>query len=230
MKNICVIPARLGSKRLKRKNILKINNLPVIAYSIMEAKKTGLFKHVYVATESRKIASIAGQHGAEVPVLIPKKLAGDKVPSWAPCIYIIDYLKKIKGLQFDNLVCLQPSSVLRNSADIVNGVRLFLKNKNDFLVSVTPIDPHYFHWAVSKTNKTWSMYFKNKFMKDRHLLPPVFRPNGAVKIANIAKLKETKHFFGQNLGASLMPEERSLHLISDFDLQIAKSVLSKKYA
>ena len=225
---ICVIPARRGSKRLRLKNLRKVNGEPLIAYSIIEAKKTKLFDVVYVATEDREIAAVARKYGALVPTLVPKKLCGDRQPSWKPCVYLIDYLKKTEDREYENLVCLQPTSVLKKSIDIEDGVKKFKKKAHDFLVSVTPIDPHYFHWAVvpKKGSNAWAMYFGKKYMKERRLLPHVYRPNGAIKIANITALKKHKNFFGPNLGVSMMPEERSLHVINESDLKIASTLLS----
>jgi CMP-N,N'-diacetyllegionaminic acid synthase len=225
-KTICIIPARRGSKRLPLKNILEIKGKPVIAYSIEEAKKTGLFEKVYVATEDREIAEIAKKYGAEVPTLVPAELCGDKNPSWEPCLFLIDFLSEREEKKYRNLLCLQPSSVLKNSSDITAGMEEFKRGNYDFLVSVTPIDPHYFHWAVEKKpNGKWKMHFGSKFLKDRSELPEFFRPNGAIKIANIKKLWKEKSFFGPNLGASFMPEERSLHLANKTDLKLAEILM-----
>ncbi len=227
-KAICVIPARRGSKRLKLKNILEVNGKPVIAYSIIAALESKKFEHVYVATEDPEIAEIARKYGAKVPVLVPKKLAGDLIPSWAPCVYISDFLKKTSGEDYDTLVCLQPSSVLKESQDIVSGMDAYEKGGHSFLVSVTPIDPHYFHWAVIDDAGKWRMYFRKKYLMERPLLPPVYRPNGAIKIANIEKLKKYKFFFGRNLGVVMMPEERSMSITVAEDLKIADFMLRNK--
>lgn len=224
---ICVIPARRGSKRVKLKNILPINGKPVIAYTIIEAIKTKLFDKVYVATEDKEIADISRKYGAIVPLLMPKKICGDHTASWVPCDYLIKYLAKTEGAEYENLLCLQPTSVLKKSVDIIEGMKVFLKNKNDFLVSVTSIDPHYFHWAMMKDENSWRMYFRDRYLKDRHELPQVYRPNGAIKIANIEKLRKYGHFFGKNLGVIFMPEERAIHIASQLDIELADLLLKK---
>ena len=226
---ICVIPARRGSKRLKMKNIRKIRGIPLIAYSIRAALATKLFDRVYVATEDAEIARIAKKYGATVPVLVPKRLCGDLAPSWAPCVYLVDYLKERDSRAYKNLLCLQPTSVLKTSQDIINGMREFTKGGHDFLVSVTPIDPHFFHWAMREDNGRWGMYFGKKYLKDRHLLPPVYRPNGVIKMAKIEKLRQEKSFFGRNLGVIMMPEERSLHVITKSDLAIAEALMKESH-
>ena len=76
-KVVCIIPARAGSKGLSNKNLLKINNIPLIAYPIMAAIASNEFENILVSTDSNKIASIAKKYGADVPFLRPKKFAAD---------------------------------------------------------------------------------------------------------------------------------------------------------
>ena len=75
--NICVIPARGGSKRIPRKNIKDFFGKPIIAYSIEAALKSNLFQRVIVSTDDEEIASIAGKYGAEIPFIRPKNLSDD---------------------------------------------------------------------------------------------------------------------------------------------------------
>ena len=68
-KVLAIIPARAGSKGLKNKNIKLLNGKPLIAYTIMEAKKSKLISNIVVSTDSNEIASISKQYGAEVPFI-----------------------------------------------------------------------------------------------------------------------------------------------------------------
>lgn len=65
MKNICIIPARGGSKRIPRKNIKTFMGKPIIAYSIEAALQSGLFDEVMVSTDDEEIAEIACGYGAK---------------------------------------------------------------------------------------------------------------------------------------------------------------------
>ena len=67
-----IIPARLGSKRIKKKNIKIFINKPIIYYSIKAAKKSKLFKKIIVSTDSNIIRKQAISLGAECPFLRPK--------------------------------------------------------------------------------------------------------------------------------------------------------------
>ena len=75
--NICVIPARGGSKRLPRKNIKSFHGKPLIAWSIQAAISSRLFDEVFVSTDDVEIASVAKAYGAKVPFLRPRHLASD---------------------------------------------------------------------------------------------------------------------------------------------------------
>ena len=77
MKNICLIPARGGSKRIPRKNIKKFFGKPLIAWSIEVAKKSSMFDEIYVSTDDKEIADIAKSYGANIPFLRPKNLSDD---------------------------------------------------------------------------------------------------------------------------------------------------------
>ncbi len=224
---LCAIPARAGSKRLIGKNLLPLAGKPMIAYTITVAMQSRLFKDIYVCTEDQAIADVAKQYGAKVPVLMPPELCGDLVASHVPCQYLADYLAE-HGLVFQGLVCLQPTSPLRNVADLRAGVQRFAQGDVDFVVSVTPVDPHYFHWVVAPAEDGyWKMYFGKQFVVERPLLPSVYRPNGSVKIADLELLRITGNFFGSRLGVIETPEERSIHIATRFDFEQCEFLLSR---
>lgn len=77
MANICIIPARGGSKRIPRKNIKRFLGKPIIAYSIEAAINSGLFDEVMVSTDDIEIAEIAKKYGAKVPFLRSNKTSDD---------------------------------------------------------------------------------------------------------------------------------------------------------
>ena len=224
---MCAIPARGGSKRLARKNIRDLAGKPLIAHTIDAARDSG-FSEIYVCTEDVDIGEVAVRHGALVPRLMPEELCGDLVASHVPCQFLAEELAK-DGHSFEGLVCLQPSSPLRSSADIREAVELYCRGSFDFVVSVTSIDPHYFHWAVAPAQAPyWQMFFGKEYMKERPLLPRVYRPNGSIKIARLSALRGVGNFFGQRLGGFETPEERSVHVATEFDLTVCKAILSER--
>lgn len=223
---ICTIPARGGSKRLPRKNLRELAGRPLIAYSIQAALGSGLFDQVYICTEDEQIARTATEFGAKVPELVPEELCGDLVASHIPCQYIAARLPAHE--QIESLLCLQPSSPLRSAQDIVDAVEKFSAGRFDFVVSVTPVDPHDFHWAVVPgEGNYWKMFFGTQYLKERPLLPSVYRPNGSIKIAKLGALAATGNFFGERLGVIETPLVRSVHVAVEFDLKLCETILRR---
>ena len=77
MKNLCIIPARGGSKRIPRKNVKEFLGKPIIAYSIEAALNSHLFDEVMVSTDDTEIAKIAQQYGASVPFMRSAETSND---------------------------------------------------------------------------------------------------------------------------------------------------------
>ncbi len=77
MKNVAIIPARGGSKRIPSKNIKEFLGKPIIGYSIEAAKQSGLFEKIVVSTDSKRIAEVANRYGAETPFMRPEEIADD---------------------------------------------------------------------------------------------------------------------------------------------------------
>lgn len=225
---LCVVPARGGSKRLPRKNIREIDDEPMIAYSIRAAQETGLFDEIYVATEDDEIADIAREYGATVPYLMPDELCGDQIPSHQPAQHLANSLAE-EGDKYEALVLLQPTSPLRIPSDIMEGIEKYENGDYKFVVSVTHIDPHYFHWAMEeREDGYWRMHFGDKYMKERPLLPDKYRPNGSVKIAEFPPLRDQGNFFGEKCGAFETPRRRSIHVGTRYEFDIAEGLLKQR--
>lgn len=225
---LCVIPARGGSKRVPRKNIRDMDGEPMIGYSIRTAEKTDLFDDIYVATDDEEIKSVAQNYGATVPYLMPDDLCGDQVASHQPAQHLAKSLSE-DGYDYDTLVLLQPTSPLRIPDDIQQGVEKYDNNNYNFVVSVTHIDPHYFHWAMEESDDGyWNMHFKDEYLKERPLLPDKYRPNGSIKIADIESLKKEGHFFGDKCGVIKTPRRRSIHVGTEFEFEITESLLEHR--
>lgn len=225
-KVLLAIPARGGSKRLPRKNLKLLHDKPMLAYSIEAAIQSNLSDYVYVCTEDDEIATVAEKYGANV-FKIPQELAEDDVSSTSPCLKLYKTLRD-KGAEIDYIFNLQPSSPLRSVEDIRCAYDKLISGDADFLVSVTLIDPHYFHWAMINREKDWEMYFGKEYLKERIFLPSVYRPNGAIKLAKAEKLLAQGNYFGKHLTVYPMPEERSIHVATAFDFECAHGILRNK--
>lgn len=105
MKNLCIIPARGGSKRIPRKNIKPFMGKPIIAYSIEAALKSGLFDEVMVSTDDEEFAEVAKQYGASVPFLRSEATSNDYAGTEDVMAEVISEYRKL-GKEFDTFCCL----------------------------------------------------------------------------------------------------------------------------
>ena len=118
MKNLCIIPARGGSKRIPRKNVKSFLGKPMLAYSIETAIKSGLFEEIMVSTDDAEIAEVAKMYGANVPFMRSAETASDFATT-------ADVLKEViskyseQGRQFDNFCCFYATAPLVQSKDVV---------------------------------------------------------------------------------------------------------------
>lgn len=134
MKNLCVIPARKGSKRIKNKNILNFFGKPIINYAIQNAIKSKLFDKVIVSTDSEKIAKISKNAGASIPYIRNKKLSYGSVGIYDVVKDVIEYECK-NGLIYDYVCCVLPASPMLNYKLIKKTYEKAKKNKKNYLVT-----------------------------------------------------------------------------------------------
>ena len=71
-----MIPARLGSKRIKKKNLRLIDGLPLIQYIVNAAKASSLLDEIYINSESTQFADIAEESGVKF-YQRPEELSSD---------------------------------------------------------------------------------------------------------------------------------------------------------
>ena len=119
MKNLCIIPARGGSKRIPRKNIKEFLGKPIIAYSIEAAIETGLFDEVMVSSDDMEIAEVAKQYGAKVPFMRSAETASDFASTADVLKEVIANYKEL-GKEFDNFCCFYATAPLVQSKDVAS--------------------------------------------------------------------------------------------------------------
>ena len=133
--NIAVIPARGGSKRIPRKNILPFGGQPMIGYAIAAARASGLFAHVVVSTDDDEIADVAQRHGATVPFRRPKELADDQTVT-VPVIGHAAQWFVDQGQAPAAVCCIYPCVPLLRAQDLRGAYELFLQRRAQYVYPV----------------------------------------------------------------------------------------------
>ena len=225
-KVLAIVPARIGSKRLRKKNIYKFNNKPLIYWTIKSAINSKYIDRVIVSTDDKYISNLSKFYGAEVPFLRPKKLALDKSSTSKVVIHL---LKKLK-LRDDNIIILlQPTSPLRTTSQIDEAIDIFKKKSFlENLVSITKLD-HPIEWAIeladnlSLKNSNHHNSKRSQEFTQRYIL------NDSSYILNVRKfLKEKRFILKKNSYGFLMDKKTSIDIDNLEDLKLAEYYFKSK--
>ncbi len=138
MSNICIIPARGNSKRIKNKNIRLFNNKPMISFAIEAAFKSNLFDHIIVSTDNNEIAKIAEEFNAELPFIRPDNLSDDHTNTQAVIKHGIYQCENL-GWDFNFVCCIYPCVPLINSSDLKTSFDIATISKNSFIFPIAEI-------------------------------------------------------------------------------------------
>lgn len=134
--NLCVIPARGGSKRIPRKNIRDFCGKPMIAWSIEAAIKSGLFEHIVVSTDDDEIAAVATSLGAEVPFRRPVELADDHTATRPVVNHAIRDTEQ-RFVRPVHVCCIYPTAPFIQISDLQRGLDQLINSGADFAFTVT---------------------------------------------------------------------------------------------
>lgn len=228
MKNkiVAIIPARGGSKKILRKNIKLLCGKPLVAYTIIAAKKSKYSDNFYVSTEDEEIAEISRRYGAEV-IERPEELAKDETPTIDVIFHFLEILK-MKNYNPDIIVLLQPTSPLRNAEDIDNAIKLFLDSDCESVVSVCEAE-HPPYWSFKIEEKYLKPLFDKRYLRMRRQdLERTYIPNGAIYVSTPQTLYKYKGFYCNYNIPYIMPIERSVDIDNELDFMLAE-LLMKKY-
>lgn len=155
---ICLIPARGGSKRIPRKNIRSFCGKPMIAWSILAAKKSGCFDHVFVSTDSEEIAEVARSNGAEVPFMRSAHLADDHASTQDVICHALDWIAK-QEWRCDALCCLYATAPFVQSQDLHDALQLLMDSKSGTLVFTATSFPFPIQRAIHLDDNGYSSMF-----------------------------------------------------------------------
>lgn len=219
--NLCIIPARGGSKRIPRKNIKDFLGKPIIAYSIETALESKLFDEVMVSTDDEEIAEVAIKYGAKVPFMRSGENANDFATLADVLIEVINQYKEI-GKSFDNICCILPTAPLTS----VNRVKeAFIKLVDEDLESVLPVVE--FSYPIlralefddtARLKMIWPEYLKTRSQD----LKPAYHDSGSFYWVNTYALLDQKTLFCKDGSAIVMPETEVQDIDNETDWKLAE--------
>lgn len=213
---VSIIPARSGSKGLKHKNIKKINNLPLLYYSIKTSLKSKLINKTFVSTDSEKYGKIAKKYGAEVSMR-NFNLAKDSTSMFS---VVYDFYKKMieQNIHPNLIVILQPTSPVRNINIIDLSIKKILNSKASSVVSVEEVPHKYSPESLMIMGKKYINFYQEKKIFNRQGKKKVFARNGPNFLITRPKtLLNYGNLYGKRIAPVVMPKKYSLDIDSKED-------------
>ena len=217
---ISLIPAKGQSSKNKNKNFLKIEKKSLFEIAILNSIKSKNINYTFVSSESEKILKIAKKYECK-SLKRPNNLALKKTKGIEVIKHFLRSLDKNLKKANPIIIILQPTSPLRSVLDIEKSIRIFIRKKLRFLISVKKNKVSPFKDMFIKNKKLVPLTNKKNLLKNRQVFPQTYRPNGAIFMFRYKEFIKNK-FFLNNAYPYIMNEISSLDIDTINDYQIAK--------
>ncbi|HEC1780315.1 pseudaminic acid cytidylyltransferase [Campylobacter lari] len=221
MKNLCIIPARGGSKRIPRKNIVDFLGKPLIAYSIESALKSKIFDDVIISSDDDEIIEVALKYGAKAPFVRKKELSDDYASSTAVIQDAIIMLEK-QDKFYENVCCLYATAPLIDEFILKKAFEQFNQENCKFLFSACEFE-YPIQRAFYLNEKHQIHMFEEKYYASRSQdLIKAYHDGGAFYFGKKEAWLEENFMFKPYSKAFLLPRNKICDIDTFDDLEFAK--------
>ncbi len=228
---IALIPARAGSKRIPDKNVRRLGEHPLLAYTIAAARASNIFEDVIVSTDSENYAAIAAHYGASVPFLRPIEFAGDRSPDIDWVEYTVTRLRE-EGRAYDCFSILRPTSPFRQAETIQRAWNEFLNQEGvDSLRAVELCKQHPGKMWVVRGKRMTPLLPLSPIEQPWHSsqspsLPQVYVQNASLEIAWTRVVLETRTIAGNVMMPFFTHEHEGHDVNQPYDWDYAEHLLA----
>ena len=221
MRKIAVIPARGGSKRLPRKNIIPVQGNPIISYPIAAAKESGLFDDVIVSTEDAEIEEIALKYGAKV-LKRPADLAEDTATVVQVCRHVLESFDVEN--RPDCFCCIYATAVFLQPRDLLQSFEILTNPPEpDFVMGVSDYNLPPVQALEEKDGFLQYKWPEYEGMQSQ-FYPQLSASNGTLYWARTRAFLKTLSFYGHRLKGYKTPRIRAVDLDTREDLELVEII------
>jgi pseudaminic acid cytidylyltransferase len=226
MKPIVIIPARGGSKRIPRKNIVEINGQSALTILILKLTRMNLFGEIVVSTDDDEISRISRSAGATVVKRSSPDLSNDITPSEE---VVRDFIA-VRGLQNSEspVLCVYPLALLVTHSEIKEAFNLLRESPGKFVISAgeTPVNPLRHNFMLFRSNI--SVLFPENNVKRSQDLERIFFDVGMFYLAHPKIwMDPEKYWYRNNSRVVVIPKENCIDVDTEEDLVKLKSQYAK---
>lgn len=227
MKNIAIIPARGGSKRIPRKNIKSFMGKPIIAYSIEAALQSGLFEEVMVSTDDDEIAGIARECGAKVPFMRSAETSNDYAGTADVILEVLEMYEML-GRKFDTVCCIYPTAPFVTLDRLTEAYSKLTEGIDSVFTCVAYSYPvqRSLHIVDERISLVYPEYAASRSQD----LEPFYHDAGQFYVTRTTAFNQEKTFWGHNTVGLILSEleVQDLDTLTDWTLAEMKYKLLRK--
>lgn len=223
-----VIPARGGSKGVPGKNLRALGGKPLLAWTIEAALASGLDR-VIVSSDDAEIMDVANEYGELAPFVRPASLATDSAPSLPVVQHAIEYVEERWGA-VEAVMMLQPTTPMRTSAHIDEGLNMLSDTGCDAVVSVVEVGGgHPFRMKRVIDGDRLINFIDQGFedMRPRQELPPVYIREGSIYIARRHLVMDRSTLVGGDVRAIIRDPATTVNIDTEADFALAERLLAQ---
>lgn len=223
-----IIPARGGSKGVKRKNIRNVGGMPLIYWSFKASMNSKLLEDCFLSTEDEEFLSIAEKYSFPY-IKRPCSLAKDNTPMVPVLQHLCKEAEKING-RYDLIILLQPTAPMRTGKNIDDAINLMIKNNDrDSLISVYQVEDCHPSRMYTINNGILDKFYNEPDGSLRQNLEQIFHRNGAIYICTRELLMDHNKLICDSPLPFIMKKTDSINIDDEQDLLVADLLMQHKH-
>jgi len=228
---LAITLARGGSKSVPKKNIREIKGIPLIAYTINEARKSKFISRYIVSTDNEEIRQVAIKCGVDVPFLRPAEFSSDTASSVIALQHAVNWIENYDQIKYDFVIELMCTNPMKIALDIDACISKLITSKADSVIAVHKLDDH--HPArIKKIIDDKIVDFclpETPEMRRQDLKPDAYIRSGSIYALKRDHLMiEGKRFGSFNSRPYILPPERAINVDTEIDFLIAEQLLNNR--
>ena len=224
MKVLGVIPARKGSKGIKRKNIKQLYDKPLIDFTFELVDSLSNIDEIFLTTDDEDVIELSGKYNRiKSPFKRPASLSKDTTSMAEVVDHLLKYLINIDKT-FDYIVLFQPTTPFRSASEIEGMINFTIDNKLDSCVAVSPVWHHPSEY-ISIKNKKIDYILDPSTAKRRQDYKKIYFITGAAYVAKWSFFIREKAFFNKESSTYELSESSMIDIDTDFNFNIAEGYL-----
>ena len=227
--NLGITLARGGSKSIPKKNIINVNGIPLLGYTIQEAQKSSMIDAYIINTDCQEIAAVAEKFGAEVQFGRPSNLSLDTAQSGHTLKYAVERFEVEKNVKVKIITELMATNPLKIAFDIDECVKLLNKSNADSTIAMGRLFDHHPSRIKYLNDESIICDFYPEIPESRRqdLKPNAYIRAGSIYVMTREQISSgLRYGTGKSLGY-ILPEERFINIDDQRDLFIAERIISE---